>query len=130
MSQTDEAIRMWTDSSQGAWLAEWLGGEYDPGTVGALGPRGEDWGLLEVPTRGGTLTVAPYDKVTKAGAGRVYRTAPILIEDHFGSDGFKDFEKLPDLDMSDVDVAALLGSFEKEISRRRQMLFTALSTRP
>jgi hypothetical protein len=131
MSETDddEVIRMWTDSSQGSWVAEWLGGEYDAGTVGAPGPRGEDWGLLEVPTRGGTLTVAPYDTITVAGEGRVYLTAPVFVEDYFGSAAFKDFDQLPNLDMSDVDPAALLGVIEKEIARR-QTWFITLNTRP
>lgn len=128
--KTDDVIRMWTESSQGSWFANWLGGEYDAGAVGALGPRGEDWGLLEVPTRGGTLTVAPYDTITVVGAGRLYLTEPVFVEDHFGSSGFKDFDKLPNLDMSGgVDVDALLGIIEKDIAHR-QTWFTTLNTRP
>ena len=68
-----------------AWVEEYethpqCGIEYGPTLVGAPGPNGEDWGLLEIDTLEGTMDVAPYDYVICGVQGEFYPCKPDIFE--------------------------------------------------
>lgn len=68
----------WTEQSEAHAIAAWVGNfdcTYDEDVCGGTGPDGEDWGLLEIETPAGTLTVAPFDYVVR-GIGDVFYPVP------------------------------------------------------
>ena len=74
--------RQWLEADEAYELAEWAGGDYMDDLAGASSKHseGEDWGLFEVYTLEGSMTVSPGDFIIRGVQGEFYPCKPDIFE--------------------------------------------------